>query len=220
MPASPTRTRRRSTGGDGATTNASVTEADGAGSATGTRAYIAPGIHTVTVGVTDDDGGTGTAQFQYVVVYDPSGGFVTGGGVLDSPAGAYTPDPAAAGPANFAFISKYRKGASVPDGTTSFRFQAGDFVFGSTAYEWLVVNGGTRATYKGRGQVNGAGDYGFLLSVVDGDTTGDSDRLRLKVWDRVTGAVVYDNQAGAGDDAAASTAIAGGAITVSPPKKG
>lgn len=30
---------------------------------------------------------------NYIVVYDPQGGFVTGGGWIDSPVGAYSSDP-------------------------------------------------------------------------------------------------------------------------------
>ena len=41
------------------------------------------------------------------VVYDPSAGFVTGGGWIDSPEGAYIPDPSLTGKANFGFVSKY-----------------------------------------------------------------------------------------------------------------
>lgn len=206
--------------GDGATTSAAIAQGAGSGTASGSKSYSSPGIYTVTVQVSDDDGATGSAQFLYVVVYDPAGGFVTGGGLIDSQAGAYVPDPSVAGRAQFAFISKYQKGASIPQGTTSFRFNAADFVFASTSYEWLVVSG-AKATYKGRGTVNGAGDYGFLLSTVDGDSQAvpGPDRLRLKVWDRAAGTVIYDNQLGAADDAPAATTIAAGAITVSAPKK-
>ena len=43
--------------------------------------------------VTDKDGGTDTiVASTYVVVYDPSAGFVTGGGWINSPAGAYAAD--------------------------------------------------------------------------------------------------------------------------------
>ena len=65
--------------------------------------------------MTDDDGGSGLAQFQRMVVYDPAGGFVTGGGWINSPAGAYRADPALTGRANFGFVSKYKKGATVYD---------------------------------------------------------------------------------------------------------
>ena len=206
--------------GDGVATTGTVAQGAGSGSVSGSKSYSSPGIYTVTVHVSDDDGGTGSAQFLYVVVYDPAGGFVTGGGLIDSPAGAYLPAPLVAGRAQFAFISKYQKGASIPQGTTSFRFNAANFVFASTSYEWLVVSG-AKATYKGRGTVNGLGDYGFLLSTVDGDSQSvpGPDRLRLKVWNRLSGDVIYDNQLGAADDAPAATTIAAGAITVSAPKR-
>ena len=55
--------------------------------------------------VTDKDGGEGKDTVM-VVVYDPSAGFVTGGGWIDSPAGAYTADPSLTGKANFGFVSK------------------------------------------------------------------------------------------------------------------
>ncbi len=206
--------------GDGATTSAAVTQGAGSGTASGSKSYPSPGIYTVEVRVSDDDGDTGSAQFLYVVVYDPAGGFVTGGGLIDSPAGAYRPDPSVSGRAQFAFISKYQKGAGIPQGNTSFRFNAADFVFASTSYEWLVVSG-AKATYKGSGTVNGSGGYGFMLSTVDGDSQSvpGPDRLRLKVWDQATENVIYDNQSGAAADAPAATSIAAGAITVSAPKK-
>ena len=100
----------------------------------------------MTVTVDDADGGITSSTFQYVVVYDPSGGFVTGGGLLDSPAGAYKADPSLAGRAHFAFVSKYAKGASVPTGSTSFRFTAGGLDLESKAYEWLVVAAPGRST--------------------------------------------------------------------------
>ncbi|MFC2062647.1 CARDB domain-containing protein, partial [Chloroflexota bacterium] len=47
--------------------------------------YTAAGVYTVTLTVTDDDGGEDVSTFEFVVVYDPDGGFVTGGGWIDSP---------------------------------------------------------------------------------------------------------------------------------------
>ena len=76
-------------------------------------------MYTIDVTVTDDDGASGTASVM-VVVYDPNGGFVTGGGWIEAPAAALTSDPSAAtGKANFGFVSKYEKGATVPDGQRS-----------------------------------------------------------------------------------------------------
>jgi hypothetical protein len=167
--------------------------------------------------VTDDDGASDNKTFEYVVVYDPSAGFVTGGGWINSLPGMYLLDPSLSGKANFGFVSKYQKGATVPTGNTEFQFHAAGLNFSSTTYEWLVVNGTSKATYKGSGTVNGGGNYGFLLSVVDNGNTGD--RFRMKIWDRNTNVTIYDNQAGAGDNADATTQISGGNIVVQTPKK-
>jgi large repetitive protein len=45
--------------------------------------FLAPGVYSVRLDVIDKDGGVGSASFEsdaYVVIYDPEGGFVTGGG--------------------------------------------------------------------------------------------------------------------------------------------
>ncbi len=151
-----------------------------------------------------------TATYQYVVVYDPGAGFVTGGGWITSPAGAYAADPTLTGRANFGFVSKYQPGAGVPTGQTQFHFKAGDLDFHSTSYEWLVV-AGARAQYKGTGTINGSGSYSFLLTVIDGQKPGGGgvDQFRLKIWG--AGGVIYDNQMGDGDDAPASTRSAAAA---------
>lgn len=194
---------------------ADTTVPGSAGSASAGHTYTAAGVYTVGVTVDDDDGGSDTAQLQYVVVYDPNGGFVTGGGWIDSAAGSYPADPSLTGKANFGFVSKYQKGTAVPAGSTQFQFHAGDLNFHSTSYEWLVI-GGSRAQYKGAGTINGAGSYSFLLTATDGQVTGGGgvDRFRIKIWDTVTGAVVYDNQIGAADDASPSTALGGGSIVI------
>ncbi len=102
-----------------------------------------------------------------VVVYDPSAGFVAGGGWIDSPAGVYTADPPLTGKANFGFVSKYKKGAPVPTGNTEFQFKAGNLNFHSTSYDWLLITGSDYAKFKGTGAINGEGEYKFMLW--DGD---------------------------------------------------
>ncbi len=87
-------------------------------------------------------GTAATQSYEFIVVYDPNGGFVTGGGWIDSPAGAYTADPSLTGKATFGFVARYQKGANAPDGNTQFQFHAAGFTFKSTSYEWLVVAGG------------------------------------------------------------------------------
>jgi PKD repeat protein len=177
--------------------------------------YTLPGVYTVKLTVTDSAGETGESTFRYVVVYDPSAGFVTGGGWIDSPPGAYAPDPSLAGKASFGFVARYKKGTTVPTGQTEFQFKVADLNFHSEAYDWLVV-AGPKAQFKGRGTINGQGDYGFILTAMDAALTPstDVDLFRIKIWDVITGQVVYDNQMGEGDEAAPATAIGGGSIVI------
>ncbi len=192
-----------------------------AGSVSTSYTFTAPGVYQVKLTVTDDNLGVGIAttvgvQDAYVVVYDPSGGFVTGGGSIDSQAGAYVPYPALAGRANFGFVSKYQKGATIPTGETEFQFKVGSLNFHSVAYDYLVI-AGARAQYKGTGTINGAGDFGFLLTAVDGQITGGEgvDKFRIKIWDRTTDTVIYDNAAGSDDLSASPTqTISGGSIVI------
>lgn len=202
---------------DGTTSNGTVVEANGSGTCTAVRTYAAPGVYAVSVTVTDNHGASAAKAYEYVVIYDPNGGFVTGGGWIISPAGAYAADPSLSGRASFGFVSKYQKGANVPTGKTEFQFHAASFNFHSSVYDWLVV-AGPKAQYKGTGTVNGAGDYGFLLTATDGALPGGGgvDKFRIKVWEKVSGALVYDNVRGASDDtdAADPQAIAGGSIVI------
>jgi hypothetical protein len=201
--------------GDGSSAAATVTQGAGSsGSVSGSHAYSAARIYTPSLTVTDDDGGSDTESCEYVVVYDPSAGFVTGGGWINSPAGAYLADPTMTGKATFGFVSKYKKGATTPDGSTEFQFHAAGLNFKSTAYQWLVV-AGWKATYKGWGTINGQGNYGFLLSALDGSP----DMFRIKIWDVGSGEVVYDNNLGGGDDAEPATALGGGSIVIHTGKK-
>ncbi len=201
--------------GDGTSGSGLVTEASGSGTVDASHAYGAAGIYTVTITLTDDDGGVVTAIHEYAVVYDPDGGFVTGGGWIDSPPGAYQPDPTVSGRANLGFVAKYRNGASEPIGSTEFQFKAGDLNFHSTSYDWLVV-AGARAQFKGDGTINGSGDYHFMLTAIDGQVAGGGgvDRFRIRIWDKASGGLIYDNQSGDPDDADPSTALLGGAIKI------
>jgi PKD repeat protein len=198
---------------DGSTTSAGTVSG---GDVSGTHTYTEAGVYTICLTVDDDDSGSDSqCASSYVVVYDPSAGFVTGGGWIQSPAGAFPADPDLTGKANFGFVSKYKKGQSVPDGNTQFQFQAGGLNFHSTAYDWLVI-AGAKAIYKGSGTVNGEAGYGFLVSAIDGQKPGGggADKFRIKIWDISDGTVVYDNQPGDGDDASAQTTLGGGSIVI------
>lgn len=201
--------------GDGAITTGTIVENNGAGTVTGEHAYEKVGVYWVQLNVSDNNGGNASATSEYyVVIYDPESGFVTGGGWIDSPAGSYAPDPGLTGKATFGFASKYQEGATVPTGNTEFQFKVANLNFKSTSYDWLVV-AGAQAKFKGTGTINGAGEYGFMLSAVDGAIKGDGiDRLRIKILDKGTDAVVYDNEIGVSEDTEPSTAIGSGSVVV------
>jgi hypothetical protein len=189
---------------------------------TGTHTFTQPGVYLVTLEVqdqllnsaaTDVMGPDGLTAM--VVIYDPSGGFVNGGGWIQSPVGAYAADPALTGMASFGFVSRYQPGATIPTGNTEFKFKVANFDFRSTSYEWLVV-GGPKAQYKGWGKVNGEAGYRFLLTAWDGQRPGGggTDKFRIKIWNEATGAVVYDNKMGASETGNDATALGGGSVTI------
>ncbi|MEW6182104.1 MAG: PKD domain-containing protein [Bacillota bacterium] len=202
--------------GDGTASAGIVSEVYGSGSVSGSHAYTSAGVYTVGVTVTDPGGNTGQCSYNYIVVYDPSSGYVTGGGWINSPEGAYASDPALTGKASFGFVSKYQKGAIVPTGQTEFQFKVADLNFHSDSYDWLVI-AGAKAQYKGTGTINGAGNYGFMLTAVDGQINGGggADKFRIKIWDKNNSdAVVYDNQIGDSETADPVTALGGGSIVI------
>ena len=194
--------------------------------ATPCHTYAEAGIYEVCLTVND-----GTVDSQEVctsaVIYDPSAGFVTGGGWIDSPEGAYLPDPMLTGKANFGFVSKYLKKFPVPTGQTEFMFQAAGLDFHSDSYQWLFVNkDGDRTQYKGEGTINGLLDpngnlYKFMLWAVDGE----QDAFRIKIWiegdaveEPAIETVVYDNGfEGSGYED--GQPISGGSIIVHTSKK-
>ena len=171
-------------------------------------AYIASQAGVTNISLTVSDGQLSDTDTTLLVVYDPSGGFVTGGGWIISPEGALLGSDSI-GKANFGFVAKYKKGATVPEGNTEFRFQAGNFAFKSTSYEWLVV-AGSKAIFKGEGKIDGLeGTFKFMLTAVD-DT---QDKFRIKIWDALTDLVIYDNKRGEGDEAE-PTVIGGGSVVI------
>jgi hypothetical protein len=83
------------------TTAGTVIEPAGAnpGQASVSQTFTTPGVYLVTLTVTNNCDGSASAttigadQFSaLVVIYDPGAGFVTGGGWINSPAGAYIAD--------------------------------------------------------------------------------------------------------------------------------
>ena len=222
---------------DTATCTISPSAEDGQLDVTGTHVYEEAGVYSVTVQVEHGGGYVQTAQFEFVVVYDPDGGFVTGGGWFDSPAEAYTPDDGTdlsddqAGKASFGFVSKYKRGRSAPSGNASFRLETAGFRFRSLEHEWLVISN-ARARFQGIGLFEDEPPrlYHFRITVLDADVNDsdpfEEDRFRIRIWTEgvdESGALVeyvfYDNGYGRADglDEGGTTALGGGSIVIHKP---
>lgn len=160
------------------TTVAGTTPGSGSGTASCAVPFTSTGIFSVTMTVTDQDGASGTSTAIQVVVYDPSAGFVTGGGW-------FTPDPSTCvctpgSKATFGFVSQYKKGTSIPTGNQEFQYRADNISLHSNNFDWLVVSG-AQAQFQGTGTINGAGAYKFRVTVRDGDLIGQPDRFEIRI---------------------------------------
>lgn len=184
---------------------------------------------------------TTMSEETYVAIYDPNAGFVTGGGWITSPVGAYQPLEAngeyraayvsPAGKANCGFVSKYKKGTNIVDGNTEFHFNDGNLRFRSSANTpaTLVISG-CKATYRGEGSIEGSDfAYKFMVAAVDGQISGGGnvDKFRIKITEKESGKIVYDNLMNKDDhydlndpndlDIALSTTLGGGSIVIHQP---
>jgi PKD repeat protein len=201
--------------GDGAVSSGIIQN----GSVTGSHYYHQPGVYTITLYIDNDCAQSFTYTHKYVVVYDPSAGFVTGSGTIFSPPGASTVYPEASGNASFGFVSRYDKNKMQLKGNTAFEFAAGGLNFRSTEYEWLVV-AGSSAKFKGRGKINDTGNYQFMISAEDGalKRKESPDKLRMVIWDEISGNIIYDNEMNSSLDSEPATEILEGSIVIHVPK--
>ena len=69
---------------------------------------------------------------------------------------------------------------------------------------------------SGDGTIDNAGDFGFLLRGIDGKigATKMPDKARVKIWNRATGAIIYDSQMTAVDSAAPAIVLGGGTVNI------
>ena len=191
-----------------------------------------PGVYTVELEVIDACGEIDSFVYEYIVIFDPTGGFVTGGGWIDSPEGALTDDVnnsdyGITGKANFGFNAKYKNGKNninEVDGHTNFQFKAGDLHFSSVGHDDMsLVISGKKATYTGYGTVNGTGNHKFRLIAIDGDANNGSapDEFRIKIWkDGSESEVLYDNMRGESESSDLATVLGGGSIVIHKPTGG
>jgi hypothetical protein len=204
--------------GDSSTSAGTVTETLGAGTVSASHAYSAAGAYTVTLTVTDDNGGATSviAETPIAVFSATDDGWTAGAGIVASPSQAYTPtntsDPNHQGLAGFAFVAAQPPTGNAWEGT-AFKLHSAGMIFTSVGTAALSFPASNRATYTAAGKVNGVSGYSVLVSGTDGGFF-FGDKFRIKIWNTSTGAIVYDNQHGAADSAAATQLVCLGAVIV------
>ncbi|MDQ3845902.1 MAG: hypothetical protein M3342_18110, partial [Bacteroidota bacterium] len=209
---------------DNTTVKATVTEPSGTknGKVTGSYKFTSAGIYKLQMNITDQNKVTSYCNTNedmeaIVVIYDPNGGYGYGGGWYNSPQGALKANTAATGKVSYGFHVNYFKGAANPKGETQFEFKVGELEFNALNYDYLSVSG-YKAQIKGSGRIIGdQSGYLFILTVIDGDIAGGGgvDKIRMKIYNKNTGAVIYDTQPGASDAADPTTAVdTGSSITI------
>lgn len=191
---------------DALATTGKVVEPSGSksGTVTGTYTFTTPGVYKIRLKVTDNTGQTSWVDTAgdveaIVVIYDPNGGYTIGGGYISTYPGSYPANLNKVGKLSFGFNSKYTN-ATNPKGETQVQFAMGGFEFNALNYDYLTISG-ARAQFRGFGKLNGESGYNFILTVIDGQLTGGGgvDKFRIKIWNKTTGAIVFDSQMGESD---------------------
>jgi len=106
-----------------------------------------------------------------ITVFDPSLGFVTGGGVIIHNGNL----------AEFGFNARYKKNAS-PQGQLLYieHRPTGDIILRGNVMQSLAIVGNT-AVFNGKGPLNGVGNYGFRVTAMDNGEPGSGDQFGLQL---------------------------------------
>ena len=183
------------------------------GKITGSYKFTVPGVYKLQMNITDQSGlttytNTAGDLEAIVVIYDPNGGNTYGGGYFNSPAGALRSNPSATGKASYGFAMNYFKNSTYPKGETQFEFKVGSFEFNALNFEYLVISN-SMSQFKGTGKITGGqSGVGFTMTVIDGQLDGSGvDKIRMKIYNKNNGSIIYDNQFGASDAALPTQAV-------------
>jgi hypothetical protein len=206
--------------GDGSVETCNVS----GGVASKSHQYAGAGSFTVSMYVTDKDGGrSATVQTTVSVVGGPktdptitSSVVIGAGSFVDATVASTAPQrEKEKHRVQFAVFARSGDIRGVgPD--ARFEVRAAKVAFKGMTFEKLAVDG-AQASLKGTGRIGGdAARYAFLVSVLDGDRRHERQRdfVRIRIWNASNGRVVFDSQPGSGDDAKPQGRVAEGGVEV------
>jgi len=132
---------------------------------------------SITIGGNYYSGSGGTV----VTVFDPSLGFMTGGGVIIHNGNL----------AEFGFNVRYKKNTS-PQGQLLYieHRPTGDIILKGNVMQSLAIVGNT-AVFTGKGPLNSVGNYGFRVTAIDNGEPGTGDQIGLQLMNP-SGVIVSD----------------------------
>jgi hypothetical protein len=190
--------------GDGTT---STIDAGLAPSASSSHAYAAAGFYSVTATLRDKDGAAAAVNAASVVVYDVMSSMRSDGWFYDPS----FPAPTSGKDKNKVMVTANAAySANLPTGKFDVENKTTGLHLRSSGLEYLVVQGAI-ATVRGVGTIDGGPQVRFLAIIRDGKMAGDKiDKVRFKIWNLATGAVLYDTEPGLAEDAAPATVLGGG----------
>jgi hypothetical protein len=145
-----------------------------------------------------------TKSYSYVVIFDSSVGSVTGGGRVAFVEGS--PETA-----SFGLVAHYSAGTSSPQGSVEFESRDGGLRFHAVSLDWMIRTG-SFTRIAGSGAIDGDGDFGFTVTVMDGGTGPGMDGFRLRIIDKATGTVLYDTRPGSPEFGDSTEPLLQGAI--------
>jgi len=134
-------------------------------------------------------------------------------GWFNAPLGSFPSNAAFIGKIHFESNVKYEKGSTVPTGSAKVNLPGNDFIANNLTYLTIA---GSSLQASGTGTINNAGSYGFLLTGIDGKLDGKQlpDKVRIRIWNRANGAVIYDSQMNLPESASPAIVLSGGTINI------
>ncbi len=207
-----------------------------ANSKSATHTYAKTGVFNPVVKVTDGGSLATTAIFKYIVSYVNSTYSTTASGTFTAPAGSYPAKPnLSANNRRVEFANHCKQKGNTPgvfDGDLTLEMEGAHFEFETEDIDWdyLAVSGCYLAEFRGTGYLYDDGhsggchggchnscNYGhanqnttFGILVVQSDKTrnaSNKNKIRIKIWNKNTNAVIFDTQMGDDDFALPTTTI-------------